>query len=91
MKKQYCLEWYNKSERDGFKSIGYDCPEQAEKAMKRKIRQKSCAEAYITWNYVGNDIPEGEFGEEHFYKGIRKRSFDVLGSTIFIDNDYIEY
>lgn len=90
MKKQYCLEWYNKSGRDGFKSIGYDCPVEAERELKKKIRQRSCAEAMITWNYVGNDIPEDEFGEEHFYKRIRKKKFDVLGMTVYVDNDYIE-
>lgn len=91
MRKQYCLEWRNKYGRDGFKSIGHDCPALAEKELKKKIRQKSCAEAYITWNYTGGDIPEGEFGEDHFIKGIRKRSFDVFGSTVYVDNDYIEY
>lgn len=91
MRKQYCLEWRNKSGRDGFKSIGHDCPALAEKELKKKIRQKSCADAYITWNYTGNDIPEGEFGEDHFIKGIRKRSFEIFGSTVYVDNDYIEY
>ena len=91
MRKQYCLEWRNKSGRDGFKSIGHDCPALAEKELKKKIRQKSCADAYITWNYTGHDIPEGEFGEDHFIKGIRKRSFDVFGSTVYVDNDHIEY
>ena len=90
MRKQYCLEWINKSGRDGFKSIGHDCPALAEKELNRKIKSKSCASAWITWNYTGNDIPEDEFGQDHYFKGIRKRSFDLLGTTIYVENDYIE-
>lgn len=89
MRKQYCLEWYNKSGRDGFKSIGHDCPELAEKELWKKIKSKSCANAYVTWNYTGDDAPE-EF-EDHFFKGVKKRTLDLLGTTVYIENDYIEY
>lgn len=43
MKKQYCLEWQNKKGSSGWKSIGYDCPNEA-------IFQKKNISAKISLN-----------------------------------------
>lgn len=90
MKKQYCLEWQNKSGSNGFKSVGIDCAELAEKALTRKIKLKSCASARLTWNYVGADVPDDEIGEDHFYKGYYKKSFEMLGVRMYVENDIRE-
>lgn len=90
MKKQYCLEWTTKKGNTGWKHIGHDCPDLAEKMLGRKIKQTSTASAYITWNYVGDDIPDGELYEDHFYKGFYKYHLDVMGMTVYIDNDIRE-
>lgn len=90
MKKQFGLEWNLKSGHNGWKSIGYDCPEEAERQMKRKIKSKSCTSAYITWNYVGNDVPEEELFEEHFYKGLYKYRIEMFGMDVYIENDIRE-
>lgn len=89
MKKQYCMEWYTKKGNDGFKSLGYDlADDQVKKEMMKKLKQRSTESVVITWNYVGNDIPDEEIGEEYFLMGGRKRSLDVLGMTCYIENDY---
>lgn len=90
MRKQYCMEWINKTGRDGFKSIGHDCPELAEKELMKKIKQKSCASAWLTWNYTGEDVPDNEFGVDHYIKGVRKESVEILGfGTVYFDDEII--
>lgn len=89
MKKQYCLEWYTKKGNDGFKSLGYDLTDaQCEKEMMRKLKQRTTESVCITWNYVGNDIPDEEIGKDYYLMGGRKNSFEVLGSIVYIENDY---
>lgn len=89
MKKQYCLEWYTKNGRDGFKSLGYDLTEQeVEKEMMKKLKQKSTASVAISWNYVGSDVPEELAGDEWWLMGGSKRKFEVFGNTVYVDNDY---
>ena len=92
MRKQYCLEWTTRSGRVNgtWKSIGHDCPELAEKALQKKIKAKSTLSAWITWNYVGSDMPEEEFGVDHFYKGFYKHTLDVMGMKVIIQNDIRE-
>ena len=90
MKKQYCLEWQNKKGSSGWKSIGYDCPNEAIKQMEKKIKSKSCASANIHWNYVGDDVPNGEIGNEYFYKGLYKTKLEIFGHDVYIDNDIQE-
>lgn len=90
MKKQYCLEWYTKKGNFGFKSLGYDLTEdQAEKEMMRKLKSKTTSSVRVTWNYVGNDIPDEEFGEEYWLMSGSKRTLDVLGMTCYFENEYI--
>lgn len=90
MKKQYCLEWQNKKGSSCWKSIGYDCPNEAIKQMKNKIKNKCCASVNIYWNYVGNDVPDDEIGNEYFYKGLHKRKLEIFGNAVYIDNDIQE-
>ena len=94
MAKQYCMEWQTKSGRTGWKSIGKDCPAEAEKALKKKIKTKSCLSAYITYNFVGDDSTDQNFGKDYFYKGLYKGSeqLDVFGTTvnIFYEDDIRE-
>lgn len=90
MKKQYCLEWHNKSGRNGFRVIGYDCPTQAEKAMQKKIKLVSCASATISWNYVGDDVSDEEIGKEYFYKGLYKERLEIFGFDVYVENAYKE-
>lgn len=91
MKKQYCMEWFTKSGRDGFKDLGYDLTEkECRSALNRKMKQRSTASASITWNYVGNDVPDEELGEEYFFLGATKTHLEILGSTFWIDNEITE-
>ena len=90
MKKQYCLEWMNKSGRSGCKNIGYDCPKQAEKELRKKIKQESCASAWVNWNWVGNDVSDDELGNDYYFKGIHKNYVELFGRKVWIENDYIE-
>lgn len=90
MEKQYCIEWSLKSGRTGWKSIGHNCPEEAIKQMNRKIKNKSCASVSITWNYVGEDVPDEEIGCDYFYQGVYKTKLNIFGCDVYIDNDIKE-
>ena len=90
MKKQYCLEWINKSGRSGWKNIGKDCPELALKELKKKIKQESCASAWVNWNYVGADVPDEEVGIDYPLKRIYKNSVDLFGHKVWFDDELIE-
>ena len=90
MKKQYCLEWGLMSGHYGWKSIGEECPEEAVRQMKRKIRNKSCISAWVNWNWCGEDTPDEEMGRDYFYKGLYKYSLEVFGTKVYIQNDIRE-
>ncbi len=91
MRKQYCLEWNTKSGRNGWKSLGHDLTEkECRSILNKKIKLKSTASAYITWNYTGNDIPKEEFGEDHFLMGLYKRHMELMGMDVYVDNDIKE-
>lgn len=86
MKKQYGLEWNTRSGRCNWKSIGYDCPQEAIKEMRKKIKSKSVLSAMVTWNYVGNDVPDEELGREYGYMRAYKMVVDtIIGRAIFQD------
>ena len=87
MKKQHCMEWYTKKGNDGFKSLGHDLTkEECKKALMKKLKQKSTISVQITWNYVGEDRPD-DF--DHDYMFGKKRKFNLLGSDVYVENDYI--
>lgn len=88
MRKQYCMEWDTKSGRNGWKSLGHDLTEkELTSLLNRKMKQKSTASAFITWNYTGDGIPEEEFGKDHFFMGLHKKRLEVLGMVVYIDNE----
>lgn len=73
MRKQYCMEWNTKSGRNDWKSLGIDLTKKECKTiLNKKIKQRSTASAWITWNYIGDDIPEEEFDKDHFLMGLYK-------------------
>lgn len=89
MKKQYCMEWYTKKGNSGFKSLGHDLTEdECEKALMRKLKQKSTSSVQIDWNYVGDDVSKGEKYVDHFVMFGRKKTFEVFGTEVYVENDY---
>lgn len=89
MKKQYCIEWYTRSGRDGFKTLGYDLSDnECKRELAKKLRQKTTSSVTISWNYVGDDIPDSEVGEEHPYMGGAVRRIEMFGHTLYLDNEY---
>lgn len=89
MKKQYCMDWCTRKGNDGFKNLGYDLTiEQCEKELMRKLKQKTTESVYITWNWVGSDVPDGELGNEYPVMFGKVKTMEILGIKVYMNGEY---
>lgn len=91
MKKQFIIEWTTKKGNDGWKSLGYDLSdEEVEKQLRNKIKKEHIATVWITWNPVGSDVPDSQYGKETYVKGYRKEWVNLFGAKCWFEDEIQE-